>query len=116
MLFKKGHTCPFCHQKGIYRHFEDKKEFVKHIDQVHLESLIYKLKKSAFDGKISVFSKPLITLQFLENFISDKKNLEEILQVILIQLSKLGVVKVALIVSAEYRIPSNAENSSATAQ
>ena len=115
-FLKKGHTCPFCQQKGIYRHFEDKKVFVKHIDQEHLDSLIYKLKKSAFNGKISVFSKPLITLQLLENFISDKKNVIEILQVILHQLSKFDVVKVALILTAEYRIPSNAEESSATTQ
>ena len=89
---------------------------MKHIDQEHLDLLIYKLKKSAFNGKISVFSKPIITLQLLETFISDKKNLEEILQVILHQLSKFEVVKVALIVSAEYRIPSNTEDSSTTAQ
>ena len=115
-FLKKGYTCPFCHQKGIYRHFKDKKVYVMHIDQTHLDSLIYKLKKSAFNGKISVFSKPLITLQLLENFVSDKKNLKEILKVILHQLSKLEVVKVALIVTAEYRIPSNTEDSSATAQ
>ena len=112
LFFKKGHTCPFCQQNGIYTHFKDRKVFVKHIDQEHLDSLIYKLKKSAFDGKITVFSKPLITLQLLENFISDKKNLEEILKVILVQISKFQVVKVALIVTAEYRIPSNTEDSS----
>ena len=116
LFFKKGHTCPFCQQKGIYKYFENKKVFVKHIDQEHLDSLKYKLKKSAFNGKISVFSKTLITLQLLEDFVSDTKNLKEILEVILIQLSKLGVVKVALIVAAEYRIPSNTEDSPATAQ
>ena len=116
LVFKKGYTCPFCQQKGIYKHFKEKKLIVQHIDQEHLDSLIYKLKKSAFNGKISVFSKPLITFQLLENFISDKKNSKEILQVILHQLSKFDVVKVSLIVTAEYRIPSNTEDSSATAQ
>ena len=72
-FFKKGHTCPFCQQKEINKYFVNKTEYVKHIDQAHSDSLIYKLKKSAFNGKISVFSKPLITVQLLENFISDKK-------------------------------------------
>lgn len=89
---------------------------MQHIDQKHSELLIYKLKKSAFNGKISVFTKPLMTLQLLEDFISDKKNIKEILQVILHQLSKFEIIKVALIVTAEYRIPSNTEDSTATAQ
>ena len=116
LVLKKGYICPFCQLKGIDRHFEEKQVYVQHIDQEHLNSLIYKLKKSAFNGKISVFTKPLITLQLLENFISDKKNLKEILQVILHQLSKFEVIKVALIVTAEYRIPSNTEESLAKTQ
>ena len=116
LIIKKKYVCPFCQQQQIQTHFEDKKLFVQHIDQKHSKFLIYKLKKSAFNGKISVFTKPLITLQLLENFISDKKNIKEILQVILHQLSKFEIIKVALIVTAEYRIPSYTEDSTATAQ
>ena len=102
----KNFTCPFCQQKGIIKNFEKKELFVQHVDQEHLSLLLYELKKSAFSGKISVFSKQLITLQPLEHFISDQKNLKEILQVILHQLSKWELIKVALIVTADYRIPS----------
>ena len=41
------------------------------------------------------------------------KNLKEILQVILHQLSKFKVIKVAIIVTADYRIPSVAQDTSA---
>ena len=106
LFFKKNFTCPFCQQKGIIKNFKKKEQFVQHVDEKHLDSLFYKLIRSAFNGKISVFSKQLITLKPLEHFISDRKNLKEILQVILHQLSKFELIKVALIVTADYRIPS----------
>ena len=110
---KRNFACPFCQEKGIIKNFENKKVFVQHVDQEHLDSLFYKLKRSAFNGKISVFSKQLITLQPLEQFISDQKNLKEITQVILHQLSKFELVKVALIITADYRIPSVEQDSQA---
>ena len=110
---KRNFTCPFCQQNGIIKNFDKKEMLVQHVDHEHLKLLFYKLIKSAFNGKISVFSKQLVTLQPLEHFISDRKNLKEIMQVILHQLSKYEVVKVALIVTADYRIPSVEQDSSA---
>ena len=103
---KNNFVCPFCLQNKVHKHFDKKEYLVRHVDNKHLDLLIYKLKRSAFDGKISIFSKKLISLQPLEQFISDQKNLKEILQVILHQLSKYEIIKVALIVTADYRIPS----------
>ena len=112
-LLKIEYICPFCQEKEIYKHFSKKETLVRHVDEEHLDSLKYKLKKSAFGGKISIFSRQIITLQSLENFISDKNNFKEIFDVILHQLSKYNVVKVALIVAADYRIPSLEQTSSA---
>lgn len=65
--FKKQHTnkehsvkekkivCPFCRQKDIKKEFQNKELLVKHVDKEHLDSLKYKLRKSAFDGKLSFF-------------------------------------------------------------
>ena len=103
-------VCPFCLQNNVHKHFEKKEHLVRHVDKIHSDLLIYKLKNSAFDGKISIFSKKIISLQPLEQFISNKKNLKEILQVILHQLSKYEIIKVAIIVTADYRIPSVKEN------
>ena len=112
-FLKIQYICPFCQEKEIYKHFSKKETLVRHVDEEHLDSLKYKLKKSAFGGKISIFSRQIITLQSLENFISDKNNFEEIFDVILHQLSKYNVVKVALIVAADYRIPSLEQTSTA---
>ena len=102
LFLKKKFDCPFCAQKD----FQEKKLLVLHVDEKHLNSLKYKLIKSAFNGKISLFRKKLVTLQTLEKFISDKKNFEEIFQVIKHQLSKFNIVEVALILTADYRVPS----------
>ena len=102
----KNFNCPFCRQQGTDKHFKNKESLVLHVDQNHLDSLVYKIKNSAFKGKLSIFTKELVTLQPLEAFISDRRNLKEILQVISHQLSKFQVIKVALIVTADYRIPS----------
>ena len=106
--YKDIFNCPFCDER-----LKNKELLVLHVDQNHLDSLKYKLIQSAFDGKISLFSKKLVTLQPLENFVSDRRNLKEILQVILHQLSKFKVIKAALIVTADYRIPSVAQDTSA---
>ena len=111
LFLKKELICPFCQEKEIYKHFSNKETLVHHVDQEHLDLLIYKLQKSAFNGKITIFSKKIIALQSLEKFISDRKNLNEIFKVILHQLSKFDVVKVALIVTADYRIPSVEQDS-----
>ena len=65
--------CPFCAQRGIKKNFQKKDLLVQHVDKEHLNSLIYKLQKSAFNGRIRRFSKQLVTLQSLEKFISDRK-------------------------------------------
>ena len=61
-LPEKKFICPFCPQEES-NDFKRKNLLVNHVDQVHLDSLVYKLKKSAFGGKISIFTKQLITLQ-----------------------------------------------------
>ena len=99
--YKNIFNCQFCDEI-----FKSKDLLVQHVDENHLNSLKYELVKSAFNGKISRFHKKLVTLQPLESFVSDRKNLQEILQVILHQLSKFKVIKAAIIVSADYRIPS----------
>ena len=105
-VHKNKFSCLFCQQKGINKHYEEKRLLVKHVDRKHLNSLNYEFKRSAFNGKICLFSKKLITLQPLENFISDQQNLNEIFQVIAHQLTKFSVLKASLIVTADYRIPS----------
>ena len=107
-IIKNIFNCQFCDET-----FKNKDLLVQHVDENHLDSLKYKLVKSAFDGKICRFHKKLVTLQPLESFVSDRKNLKEILQVILHQLSKFKVIKVAIIVTADYRIPSVAQDTSA---
>ena len=108
------HKCPFCYRKTIIKHFKSKELLVQHVDQAHLDSLKYQLVKAAFDGQISFFSKRLVTLQPLENFLSDEQNIEDIFKVIKHQLSKYDVVTVAIIVTADYRIPSLEQHVSAT--
>ena len=110
---KESFTCAFCKEKNIDKQFDDKKLLVQHVDENHLDSLSYKMIKSAFNGKAARFSKKLVTLLPLEVFVSDHRNLEEILQVILLQLSKFQVIKAALIVTADYRIPSVVQSTSA---
>ena len=108
------HICPFCQQKKDIKHFKSKELLVHHVDREHLDSLKYQLINEAFNGQISLFSKQLVTLQPLENFLSDEQNIEDIFEVIKHQLSKYDVVTVAIIVTADYRIPSLEQNVSAT--
>ena len=112
LFVKKRFNCPFCAKNNIDKHFPKKELLVQHVNQEHLNSLKYDKIKSAFDGKITLFRKKLVTLQTLENFVSDKKNFEEILKVILFKLSEFDIVKVALILAADYRIPSIEHTSS----
>ena len=102
---KDNYKCPFCDEK-----LKSKNLLELHVDQNHLDSLKYQPIRSAFDGKISLFSKKLATLQPLESFVGDRENLKDIQQVILHQLSKFKVIKAAIIVTADYRIPSVAQN------
>ena len=109
--YTDNYKCPFCDEK-----FKNKNLLEQHVDHNHLDSLKYKLIRKAFNGKISLFSKKLASLQPLESFVSDRENLKDILKVILHQLSKFKVIKAAIIVTADYRIPSVAQNTSAADQ
>ena len=105
-VYRHNFICPFCSENGIEKHFQTRELLVQHVDETHLDLLQYNVIKSAFNGKLSIFSKKFMTLQPLENFISNPENLKEILTVILHQLSKFQVIKVAIIMTADYRIPS----------
>ena len=107
---RKDFTCPFCQLKGISTYFASKKDLVHHVDTEHIDSLVYRPRKSALKRKIIVFAKQLVSLQPLDQFVSDKKNEKEILDVILHELSKSETLKVSLIVTADYRIPSMQEH------
>ena len=82
---------------------------MEHVDDSHLGSLKYELTKSSLNGSVKIYSKLLVSLQPLDVFVNDKKTAKEICDVILHELSKSEVIKVALIVTAEYRLPAVSE-------
>ena len=95
--------CPFCDQgKQV---FEKRSNLISHIDNAHLESLKYTLHKSALNGKIKFFRKRFFTEQSLPDFVSDKANHLDIVNVLKHELSKTPFIKAALILTAAYQIP-----------
>ena len=103
---KKDYTCPFCQLNGVSTYFGNKKDFVEHVDEQHKNNLVFKEVKSALNRVITIFTKQIVSLQPLEQFVSDKKNVYDIVEVIKLELAKTESIKVSLIVKADYRIPS----------
>ena len=99
-------VCPFCRQRdGALVYFTDRRDLVAHVDETHPEELSsYKLRKSALGGKVEIFTKVLVSLQPLDQFVNDRQNQREIEHVILSALSKFDIVRVALVVTAHYQI------------
>ena len=94
--------CPFCENK--VSSFKSRKDLVSHIDTSHLENLKYILHKSALNGKIKFYRKHIFSKETLHGFAENKKNRQEIVDVICHELSKTFTVKVALILTAAYQI------------
>ena len=95
--------CPFCENE--VSSFKSRKDLVSHIDASHLENLNYSLYKSALNGKIKFYRKHIFSKETLHGFVANKKNRQEIVDVICHELSKTFTVKVALILTAAYQIP-----------
>ena len=95
--------CPFCENE--VSSFISRKDLVSHIDASHLENLNYSLYKSALNGKIKFYRKHIFSKETLQGFVANKKNRQEIVDVICHELSKTFTVKVALILTAVYQIP-----------
>ncbi len=95
--------CPFCENE--VSSFKSRKDLVSHIDASHLENLNYSLYKSALNGKIKFYRKHIFSKETLQGFVANKKNRQEIVDVICHELSKTFTVKVALILTAAYQIP-----------
>ena len=95
--------CPFCENE--VSSFKSRKYLVSHIDASHLENLNYSLYKSALNGKIKFYQKHIFSKETLQGFVANKKNRQEIVDVICHELSKTFTVKVALILTAAYQIP-----------
>ena len=103
---KKDYTCPFCQLNNVATYFDNKKDFVEHVDEQHKSNLVFQEIKSALKRAITIFTKQIVSLQPLEQFVSDKKNVYDIVEVIKLELAKTESIKVSLIVKADYRIPS----------
>ena len=101
---KTTYTCPFCQEKGVSTSFAKREDLVTHVDELHQSDLVYKLRKTAFNGKVEIFSKVLVSLQPLDQFVHDRQNKREIGRVILQALNKAALVRVALIVTAYYQL------------
>ena len=99
--YESNYECPSCEAE-----FKDRDSLVRHFDSFHLPSFKYKLRSEVFNGRYNFYSRNLVTLQPLESFVRDQKNIREILKTIFHQLMKFQVVKVSIIVNADYRIPS----------
>ena len=99
-------VCPFCRQRdGALVYFANRRDLVAHADEMHPDELSsYELRKSALDGKVKIFTKVLMSLQPLDQFVNDRQNQREIEHVILSVLSKFDIARVALIVTAHYQI------------
>ena len=94
--------CPF--SENEVTSFKSRKDLVSHIDASHLENLKYILHKSALNGKIKFYQKHIFSKELLHGFAANKKNRQEIVDVICHELSKTFTVKVALILTAAYQI------------
>ena len=103
---KKDYACPFCQLNEVSTYFDNKKDLVEHVDGQHKNNLVFKEVKSAINRAITIFTKQIVSLQPLEQFVSDKKNVYDIVEVIKLELAKTESIKVSLIVKADYRIPS----------
>ena len=103
---KKDYSCPLCQLSNVSTYFDNKKDLVEHVDNLHKDGLVYKEVKSALNRAITIFTKQIVSLQPLEQFVSDKKNVYDIVEVIKLELAKTESIKVSLIVKADYRIPS----------
>ena len=106
---KKDYTCPFCQLSNKATYFANKKDLVEHVDEQHKNNLVFKETKSALNRAITIFTKQIVSLQPLEQFVSDKKNVYDIVEVIKLELAKTESIKVSLIVKADYRIPSTTQ-------
>ena len=106
--------CPFCTSEE--KNFQNKKDLITHIDSDHLNELKYSLHKTALNGKVQIFRQSIVNEQTLHDFASDKKNQEEIVNVIKHEVSKTPTVKIALILSAVYQIPDVTKSTEKTVQ
>ena len=103
---KKDYICPLCQLSDVSTYFDNKKDLVEHVDDTHKNSLVFKEVKSALNGMLTIFTKQIVSLQPLEVFLSDKKTVHDIVEVIKLELAKTESIKVSLIVKADYRISS----------
>ena len=103
---KREYTCSFCKLNNIPTYFDNKKNLVEHVDEQHKNNLVFKEVKTSLNRAITIFTKQIVSLQPLEQFVSDKKNVYDIVEVIKLELAKTESIKVSLIVKADYRIPS----------
>ena len=106
--------CVFC--KSEEKIFKNKNDLISHIDSIHLNELKYSLHKSALNGRVQIFRQSIVNEQTLQDFASDKKNQEEIVNVIKHEVSKTPTVKVSLILSAVYQIPDVTKSTEKTIQ
>ena len=70
---KKDYTCPLCQLSDVSTYFDNKKDLVEHVDEQHKNNLVFKEVKSALNRAITIFTKQIVSLQPLEQFVSDKK-------------------------------------------
>ena len=103
---KKDYSCPLCQLNDVSTYFDNKEDFVAHVDGQHKNNLVFKEVKSALNRTITIFTKEIVSLQPLEVFVTEKKNVYDIIEVIKLELAKTESIKVSLIVKADYRIPS----------